>query len=150
MTEFFPEIEVSQDQAEAMARGLYAVARADGQVHEREAALISEFFASTGKGPAELGSLERAPTIEGSTLALALPTAELRRLFIKTSLLVALADGVLGESEARVVYGYGATLALTHADLALLETQVKEFLLAQLSQLHNTAATAEVARELKV
>ena len=38
--DFFPEIDIREDQAEAIARGLYAVAKADGNVHEREAAMI--------------------------------------------------------------------------------------------------------------
>ena len=41
--DFFPEIDINATQAEAIARGLYAVARSTA-VHEREVALISEFF----------------------------------------------------------------------------------------------------------
>ena len=59
--EFFPEIDIREDQAEAIARGLYAVARADGNVHEREAAMITEFFNSTTDHASHLAALERAP-----------------------------------------------------------------------------------------
>ena len=41
--DFFPEIEISALQAEAIARGLYGIAVVDG-VHERELALISDFY----------------------------------------------------------------------------------------------------------
>src|SRR4029078_9046909 len=59
MAEFFPEVEVRPEQAEAIGRGLFAVARADGQIHEREASLINEFFASISGQASNLGALER-------------------------------------------------------------------------------------------
>jgi tellurite resistance protein len=148
--DFFPEIEIRQDQAEAMARGLFAIARADGQVHEREAAIIAEFFVSTTSVAADLGSLERAPRIEGATLKLHLPTADLRRLFIKTAILLAYADGAYGAKESAMIGEYAKALELGDKDLALLEQQVKEFLLSQLTGLTNVQAAAEVARELKI
>ena len=150
MAEFLPEIEIRQDQAEAIARGLFAIARADGQVHEREAALIGEFFASAASGASNLGALERAPRIEGETLAQLLPTAELRQLFIKTALLVAYTDNTLGEGESEIIQQYATALGIPTAGLHSLETQVKEFLLSQLSHLANVEAAAEVARRLKV
>ena len=55
--DFFPEIEIQKDQAEAIARGLYAVAKADGAVHEREAANIAEFFGSTTESASDLNAL---------------------------------------------------------------------------------------------
>src|ERR1041384_6949461 len=102
MSELHSEVEIREDQAEAIARGLFAVARADGQVHEREAALIAEFFASATDHAANFGTLERAPAIVGATLAQLLPSAELRELFIKTAYLVAYTDSVLGDGEAQI------------------------------------------------
>ena len=84
--EFFPEIDIREDQAEAIARGLYVVARADGKVHEREAAMISEFFNTTTDHPSHLGSLERAPQITPANLAAILGTKDLRLLFLKTAI----------------------------------------------------------------
>ena len=43
MADFFPEMHLSHDAAEAIARGLYAIARADG-LHDREAGLIAELL----------------------------------------------------------------------------------------------------------
>lgn len=150
MFDLFPEIEIRKDQAEAIARGLFAVARADGALHDREAALIAEFFASTTDVASDLGSLERAPRIEGPTLALLLPTRELRLLFLKTAILLAYADGTYGAGESKLIGEYAAALEVDSATLALLETQVKEYLLAQLAHVKNTPALAEVAREMKI
>ncbi len=41
--DFFPEIDLSRDAVEAMARGLFAVANCDG-LHEREMSLIASFW----------------------------------------------------------------------------------------------------------
>jgi uncharacterized tellurite resistance protein B-like protein len=150
MPEFFPEIEIRQEQAEAIARGLFAVAKADGTVHDREAAIIAEFFVSTTAAASDLGALERAPTIEGSTLKLFLPTVELRRLFIKTAILLAFADSSYGANESKIIGEYAKALEVGEKDLQLLEQQVKEYLLSQLSHLSNVQAAAQVAKELKL
>jgi tellurite resistance protein len=146
--DFFPEIEIRNDQAEAIARGLFAVARADGKVHEREAAMIGEFFSSTTNHPADLGALERAPRIEPGALAAMLPSPELRQLFVKTALLLAYADGSYAAGEAKVIIDYAKALGIT--DITSLEAQVKDFLISQLSHLQNVHGVAEVAKGLKV
>ncbi len=148
--EFFPEIEIRQEQAEAIARGLFAVAKADGTVHDREAAIIAEFFVSTTSMAADLGALERAPNIEGASLKLFLPTSDLRRLFIKTAVLLAYADSSYGANESKIIHEYAKALEIGDADLSLLEQQVKEFLLSQLTHLSNVQAAAQVAKELKI
>jgi uncharacterized tellurite resistance protein B-like protein len=148
--DFFPEIEIRQSQAEAIARGLFAVARADGQVHEREAAIIAELYLSTTDAASDLGALERANAIEPATLASHLPTTELRRLFVKSAILLAYADGNFGVKEAKIVGDYAKALEITDKDMALLEQQVKEYLLAQLAGLSNVQAAAQVAKELKL
>ena len=99
--EFFPSIDVNATQAEAIARGLYAVAAVDG-VHERELALISEFCRTTvsgeggegsGLGTSTLASLARVAPLEPDSLAPLLPGEPLRQLFVKAAYLVAWADG---------------------------------------------------------
>lgn len=150
MADFFEEIDVNQDQAEAIARGLYAVARADGQLHEREASLIAEFFASTTERASDLGALERAAPVEPANLALALPNRALRSLFLKTAMLLAYADGTYGTGESKVIAEYAQALGASEGELRLLETQVKEYLLGQLSHLSNTDAVVQVAKDLKV
>ena len=79
--DFFPQVEINEAQAEGIARGLYTVARVDG-VHEREVALISQFYAATTDLAADLNALERAPKMEGAQLAAQLPSKELRQLFL--------------------------------------------------------------------
>ena len=146
--DFFPEIEIRNDQAEAIARGLFAVARADGKVHEREAAMIGEFYSSTTNHPADLGALERAPRIEPAALAAMLPSKDLRQLFVKTALLLAYSDGSYAAGEGKLISEYAKALEVT--DVAKLEAQVKDFLISQLSHLENVQGVAEVAKGLKI
>jgi tellurite resistance protein len=148
--EFFPQIDIRDDQAEAIARGLYAVARADGKVHEREAAMISEFFNATTDHAAHLAALERAPRMEPANLAAILPTGDLRRLFVKSALLLAYVDGAYAPGEKKLIADYAKAMGLAANELDLLEAQVKDYLIRHLSHLQNVHSVAQVAKELKV
>lgn len=150
MTDLFPEVEVNDAQAEAIARGLFAVAKADGNLHERERTLISEFYASISDRASDLAALDRESAIEPDTLALALGTPELSQLFLMTALLLALCDGEYGPGEAKLIERYAKAMKVGDAELAELTTRVKEHMLSQLSHLQNVDAAVAVARELKV
>ncbi|HEX7601883.1 MAG TPA: hypothetical protein VF316_09770 [Polyangiaceae bacterium] len=145
---FFPEVALDATHAEAIARGLFAVAKSDG-LHEREAALVASFWADVGGSPAALAELERGAAITGAELAAALPTEPTRLLFLKTSLLLAWADGKFTPEEHVVVNGFAKALGLGER-VAELENGVKEYLLSHLSHLSNTTATAEVAKKMRL
>jgi tellurite resistance protein len=148
--EFFPEIEVGKEQAEAIARGLYAVAKADGTVHEREAMIIVDLFHETTDSAADLNALERSPAPEPAQLAAQLTGKPLRSMFIKTALLVAYADSAYGAKEKALIDQYARALELSPADVGTLEQQVKEYLVGQLAHLSNVQGAADVARKLKL
>jgi tellurite resistance protein len=150
MTDLLPEVEVNDAQAEAIARGLFAVAKADGNLHERERSLISEFFASISERPSDLAALDREAAIAPETLALALGSGELRVLFLMTALLLALCDGEYGSGEAGLIKRFAKAMEVSDDDLAEMTTRVKEHMLSQLSHLQNVDAAVAVARELKV
>jgi tellurite resistance protein len=150
MMDLFPEVEVNDAQAEAIARGLHAVAKADGNLHERERTLISEFFASISDRPSDLAALDREGAIAPETLALALGSGPLRQLFLMTALLLALCDGDYSSGEAAIIKRYAAAMEFGDDELAEMTTRVKEHMLSQLSHLQNVDAAVAVARELKV
>lgn len=147
--DFFHEVQLAELQAEAMARGLYAVAKVDG-VHAREAALVSSFYNESGAHGHSLSDLERRSTITGDELAAALQTPEQRRLFVKTALLLAWADGVVTPQEQRIIGSYATALGVTEEELAKLGEAVKEYLLAHLAHVKNVEATAKVAAKLSM
>ena len=146
--EFFQELELSRNAAEAIARGLYAVAKADG-LHEREAGLIASFWIDAG-GSGSLSDLERGATITPAELATALHTPEERALFAKTALLLTWADGEVTDAERKSVAAFAHALGIDGAALDKLESGVKDFLLQQLAHVHNVDATREVAKKLKL
>ena len=147
--DFFQELHLDAAQAEAMARGLYAVAKVDG-VHAREAALVASFYNETGAHAHSLADLERRQLITKEELAAALHSAEHRRLFIKTALLLAWADGVVTPQEQKIITDFALGLGLSPEELARLDEAVKEYLLAQLAHVKNVEATRQVAAKLKV
>jgi tellurite resistance protein len=145
---FFAEINVEKNHAEAIARGLFAIAHSDG-LHEREAALVGSFWADAGGSFHALATLERSAPITGEELAAALDSAPLRQVFLKTALLMAFADGQVSEQESALVRSYADALGLT-SELSTLEAEVKDYLLSQLAHIHNTESLAQIAKKLAI
>jgi tellurite resistance protein len=147
MADFFPEMDLDRGAAEAIARGLYAIARVDG-LHEREAGLIASFWIEAGGGAGALSDLERSEDIRPAELATALRSAEQRQLFIKTAILLTWADGSVSPAEQQAVHDFARALGLDDLTLEKLDASVKDFLLSHLVHLQNTDATREVAKKL--
>mgnify|MGYP000941449611 FL=1 len=145
---FFPEIQLTHAQAEAIARSLFHIAHSDG-LHEREAALVASFWAEAGGSSNSLSDLARRGPLSTEELTAVLDTPELRKLFVKTALLLAFADGQVSGAESELVRKYAADLGLSDS-LSTLEAQVKEYLLSQLSHIHNTHALAQIAKKLAI
>jgi uncharacterized membrane protein YebE (DUF533 family) len=150
MPELFPETDITNDEAEAISHGLITVAKADGVLHEREAALIADFYASTMDHPVNMAELERAPAVDGAYLAAKLSSPALRELFLKTAILLSYADGNYSSPESKLIAAYATDLGIDAATLAGYETQVKEFMLGQLTHIRNVDAVAKVAKSLDI
>ena len=146
--EFFPVIDVSAIEAEAIARGLYTVAAVDG-VHERELALISDFYREAAGDQARPLPGRIAP-LEPQELAALLPGRAHRELFLKAALLLAWADGSVSAAERTKLEELARALAIAPGDVAALEAQVKDYLLRPLAHLTNVEAATKVARKLGV
>lgn len=155
--DFFPEIEISALEAEAIARGLYSIATVDG-IHERELALISDFYAGVasddwgGGGGATFtsASLERLGPLGPKDLADALPGAQHRELFVKAAFLCAWADGKISPAERAKIGELAGALGIASDAQTKLEAQVKDFLLRPLANLQNVEAASAVAKKLGV
>jgi tellurite resistance protein len=153
--EFFPDIEIDAQQAEAIARGLYAVAVVDG-VHERELALISDFYRTTttsgdgdaGPGGASSSALGRISALGPAALAALLPGAALSELFVKASYLLAWSDGQVSAAERTMIGEFASALGVSPATTGVLESEVKDFLLRPLARLSNVDAVTAVAKKI--
>jgi uncharacterized membrane protein YebE (DUF533 family) len=148
MDTFFPEIEISDEQAEAIARGLFAVARAEGGVHEKEKALLMGFYAEAAGGSRSLAELERAPDATPEEMAAALTSDALRKVFIKTCILMGWADNSFDGKERELVGRYAKALGVGDAELAEHEQAVKSYLISSIVKLSNTDAVVEVSKKL--
>jgi tellurite resistance protein len=151
--EFFPELEVSAIEAEAIARGLYAVALVDG-LHERELALIADFYGGTHpEGRPELvgaASLQRLGPLDPASLAAALPAGPHRELFVKTAYLLAWADGEVSSGERASIDAFASGLEIAAEVRKRLESEVKDYLLHPFASLANVEGAAAVAKKLKL
>jgi tellurite resistance protein len=150
MPDLFPETDITSDQAEAISHGLITIAKADGVLHEREAALIADFYGATMDHPLNMAELERAPAVDGAFMAAKLQTAELRELFLKTAILLSYADGNYSAPESQLIKEYATALGYDAGKLTGFETQVKEFMLGQLTHIKNVDAVAKVAKGLDI
>ncbi len=115
---FFDNIE----QLDIFARGLYHLATVDG-VAEEEREVIREFLDDMGE-PGLMDSLDKV-AFDPRMLALALDTTDLRRLFLKTGLLLIHADGVFSSEERAAIDLIAATIGMTEA-LPDLEAEMKD------------------------
>jgi hypothetical protein len=154
MEDFFPEIDVDANQAEAIARGLYSVAQVDG-VHERELALIGEVYQAAlaeeeeaGGAPGPLASLERAGGLGPREVAALLAPGQVRELFVKTAFLLAWADGKVSAGERTTIGQFAQALELGADVQKRLEAEVKDYLLRPFAGLANVEAAAAVAKKL--
>lgn len=146
--DFYPEIVVDDAQAEAIARGLHAVAKCDG-LHEREAALVASFLADPTKAATALADLERRPAITPGELAESLSSTELRLMFVKSALLLAWADGKVSAEERAVIATFATALEASDK-VDQLEASVKEYLLSHISGIQNVDAAAAVAKAMNL
>jgi tellurite resistance protein len=149
--EFFPEIAITEGEAELIAHGLLAVARADGALHDRELALVSSFYGEVvGGSGSHLAALANEAEVAPDVLAAGLGRDQVAMLFVKTSILLAYADGQYGDREKAKITSFAHALEIGDAALAELEQSVKEYLLGHLSGLKNREAAVEVAKKLAV
>src|SRR6185436_3208158 len=140
LMDFSPELDVSALQAEAIARGLYAVAQVDG-VHERELALISDFYqAASEGGRANPASIERVGPLDPKDVAQLLLDRPHRELFVKTAFLLAYSDGQVTAAERTKIAEFAKALEVSAEAQTQLEAEVKDFLLRSLAGLSNVEA----------
>ncbi len=143
--EFFGQVQVSGDQAAIIARGLYSLAKVDGH-EEREGMLIQSLWMDAMGWDRPLP--KDAGDIGPEELAKGLPTTELKRLFLKTAILLAYADSAVSEKERAWIDKTGKALGLDAKEIAHLDDLVRTYLLSQLSHIQNTDATKDVAKKL--
>jgi hypothetical protein len=109
---------MTSDQIDVFARGLYHVANVDG-IDPKELALIDDYLE-------EVGAKALSKTLPQSTFHVAelatLETKFLKRVFLKTCLVLVRRDGVVTDGERMIVAQIAAYLGLMQ-DLPVLEAE---------------------------
>ena len=119
MKEFFHKIPMDRETASFFAAGLRQLAEVDG-LHEKEIALIHAFEDGLDRVPCTFDLVGDHP----------LDTAEKRELFMRSAILLALADGDISEVEGELIGRYAHGLGIPVERLAELFRDVKVFLLS--------------------
>jgi tellurite resistance protein len=135
-----PEIDINEQEALVIARGLLAVAKCDGTLDPREKSLIEGLVSVPTDRLTDITPEELARTLRG----------EPARLFLRSCFLVAFADGSFSAPERELIQRYAGALGVSDEELLHLTQSVKEFLLEPLSRLSNTESVVEVSKKLAV
>ncbi len=129
------EMELNMEQATHIARAMYRVAAAEHGVHEREKALIDDFYLAccreSGVEPEDLSDTSFDP----ETARAALATDALKDAALRSCLLVGYADGGLSQTEREVVEKIATEIGAPTERVAALEKDVQRQLIAQFANL---------------
>jgi tellurite resistance protein len=133
-----PEIEINEDEATAIARGLLAVARCDGTFDPREKELIESILPMPTEGLTDIAPDDLARALRGDAA----------RVFLQSCFLVAFADRQFTDPERALIGRYASALEVSAEEVVHIAQGVKEYLLGSLAHLSNLAPVAEEAEKL--
>lgn len=134
--DFADETEIEAGVAAAIAADMKAVAQADGVVHGRELALVVEFESTIPAGTVPAARITDPAGI---------------RAWAHSMIMLALADGRIGDDEKAKILDLAAQRGIAAADVEAATGDVKRQFLATFSGVNVFRdAVAEIARDLGV
>lgn len=146
----FPLLEIaslSKDAVIAATRCMLKIAQVDG-IHPAEETLIQGFYSSfttDGSWPAYSALTQNA---DYHVEAVLFNSAQERELLLALCIMTAFADGSFTAAEQAVVKEIASDIQLSEAQFDAVNSQVKDYMLSQLSHLPDAASVAKVAAEL--
>lgn len=147
VTDFFAQHDLTFDQVKILTHAMMAVARVDG-VHDNEMRLVREFYESCARaGDPRLEDVAGGP-FEPAAAKTHFDTPELSKMFVKSLILLAFADGEYGKLEDELIRQYADVLGISADEVSALHEATKEYLLASLSHIQNLDALKAVAKKL--
>ncbi len=145
--EFFSPQDLTFEQVKVLTHALFAVAKVDG-VHDNEMALIREFYESCSRaGDPDLAEVAGGP-FDIETAKPLFETDEAKKLFLKSMVLLAFADGKYATVEDDLIRGYADAMGVSSDEMDNLHEATKEYLLASLAHVQNLDALKEVRKRL--
>ncbi len=147
LNDFFAQQDLNFDQVKVLTHAMMAVARVDG-VHDNEMRLVREFYESCARaGDPRLEDIAGGP-FDPAVAKPHFDTPELAKLFVKSLILLAFADGEYAKLEDDIIRQYADIVGVTSEQVTALHEATKEYLLASLSHIQNLDALKEVAKKL--
>jgi hypothetical protein len=149
MKAFLNPVDLDLKHVRVIVQGMLRVAHSDG-IHARELALISDFYESCRKdtqGLTELTGLA-ATAFDPEGAREAINTAQLQFTFLVSCYLVAYADGVVSEPEAKSIAELVRDLNIPAAVADEARELVKDQLLMKLARSANLNALKDIASKL--
>lgn len=145
--EFFSPQDLTFEQVKVLTHALFAVAKVDG-VHDNEMTLIREFYESCSRaGDPDLSDVAGgAFDIERAKACF--ETDEGKKLFLKSLVLLAFADGKYATVEDDLIREYAEALGVGKEEMDNLHEATKEYLLGSLAHIQNLDALKEVRKRL--
>ncbi len=121
----FSDVVMSSDDANAIAAALKDIAECDG-MHEEELLMIEDFV---GAVDGDLGALEptRLGEMTPQKLAQTLVDPTLRQIAIRSSVLLAMADGVISSIERQRLLAYATALGMTTQEYEAVESLIVDW-----------------------
>lgn len=113
-------VNLSDEAAAVLAAGMREVALADGDMHQQELALIATF------GGSDTGNVQDAPTV--------LTNSEVRAAYVRSLIMVALADGEISSSEQAKIRELAGAVGVGDSDVDAFVLDVKRFFLSAFSE----------------
>ena len=145
--EFFADLELTFDQVKVLTHAMMAVARVDG-VHDNEMRLVRHFYESCARaGDPRLEEVAGGP-FDPAVAKAHFDTPELAKMFVKSLILMAFADGEYAKLEDDLIRQYADVLGVSGDQVSGLHEATKEYLLGSLSHVQNLDALKEVAKKL--
>ncbi|WP_137936012.1 TerB family tellurite resistance protein [Chitinivorax sp. B] len=139
-------IELNINHVQLLVRAMHELSLVDG-VHDAERVMLNGFYQACQADSQALTTFQELVSVKLDLSALAdnFNTPELKRAFLHSCLLLAYADGQYSTTERARIVEYGKALGMMENELAVVEDQVADHLLQQISRIENVAALGEVA-----
>ncbi|MEL7369744.1 MAG: TerB family tellurite resistance protein [Myxococcota bacterium] len=126
---------------------MMAVARVDG-VHDNEMRMVREFYETCSRaGDPRLEDVAGGP-FDPQTAKAHFDEPELAKLYVKSLILLAYADGSYAQLEDDLIREYAEAVGVNDGEVTKLHEATKEYLLASLSHIKNVDALKDVAKKL--
>ncbi len=146
-SDFFSPNDLTFEQVKVLTHAMMAVARVDG-VHDNEMRLVREFYESCARaGDPRLEDVATGP-FDPQRAKTHFETPEMAKMFLKTMILLAFADGEYATPEDDLIRQYADVLGVSGDEVTRLREATKDHLLASLSHIQNLDALKEVAKKL--